>query len=69
MADTVRDVMTLYPTAVPAETTLAQAARLMRDKERVRSSLPVRPSSPPPATWRRPAGNAATSPRSISPRS
>ena len=33
MADTVRDVMTLYPTAVPAETTLAQAAQLMRDKE------------------------------------
>lgn len=33
MAETVRDVMTLYPTAVPAETTLVQAAQLMRDRE------------------------------------
>lgn len=32
MADLVRDVMTPYPAAVTADTTIADAARLMRDK-------------------------------------
>lgn len=32
MTDLVRDVMTSYPAAVTADTTIADAARLMRDK-------------------------------------
>ena len=33
MSETVRDVMTPYPAAVSADTTLADTARLMRDKD------------------------------------